>query len=79
MRKQQQYAAIGFVVSKVVIPLAKRQAKRAAKDKSRAAAAGTVHAARRHPARTSIAAGALAGAVGWLLTRNQRARRDPGA
>lgn len=71
-RSTAKYAAIGYVVSKFVMPAAKRQAKRAARDKARGAVAGTTGAARRHPARTSVAVGAVVGAVGWLLTRGRR-------
>jgi hypothetical protein len=69
MSKRAQYTAIGYVVSKVVIPLAKRQAKQQARTKVRGVAAGTRNAAVSHPGRTSLAIGAAIGAIGWLLTR----------
>ncbi|MEO6867146.1 MAG: hypothetical protein ABI200_03915 [Gaiellales bacterium] len=71
MRNRTRYAAIGYVVSKFVIPVAKQQAKKQAKNKVRGAAVGTRDAVVSHPARTSIAVGALVGAAGWLLTRNR--------
>ena len=69
MRNKTYYAMVGYVVSKFVLPIARRQAKTAARRKARGAASGAANAARSHPARTSIALGAAAGAVGWLLTR----------
>lgn len=72
MRHKGRYAAIGYVVSKVVVPVAKRQAKKSAKRKARGAVTGTTNAAKAHPARASIAVGAAAGAIGWLLTRGRR-------
>lgn len=71
MRNRGKYAAIGYVVSKFVLPVAKRQAKKQAKAKARGAVSGTAGAARRHPARTSVALGAAAGAIGWLVTRRR--------
>jgi hypothetical protein len=74
MDKRARYTAIGFVVSKFVLPLVRRQAKTAAKRKAKGAASGASAAARSHPARTSIALGAAVGALGWLVTR-QRSRQ----
>jgi hypothetical protein len=74
VRNKARYTVIGYVVSKLVIPMAKRQARR----KARGALNGTASAARAHPARTSIALGVAAGAVGWLLTR-VRDRDDAGS
>lgn len=71
MRHKGRYAAIGYVVSKFVVPVAKRQAKKSAKRKARGAVTGTANAAKAHPARTSVAVGAAAGAIGWLLTRGR--------
>lgn len=76
MRNSKKYAAIGYVVSKVVLPVAKRQAKKSAKRKAKGAVSGTARAAKSHPARTSVAVGAAVGAVGWLLTRGRRSRHD---
>lgn len=73
MRNQGKYAAIGYVVTKFVYPVAKRQAKKSAKRKAKGAVTGTANAAKAHPARTSIAVGATIGAIGWLLTRGRRA------
>ena len=73
MRKSSKYAAIGYVVSKFVLPLAKREAKRAAKRKAKGAVSGTTGAMKRHPARTSVAVGSLIGAVGWIATRGRGA------
>lgn len=67
MRHKGRYAAIGYVVSKFLVPIAKRQARKAARRKAR----GAANAARAHPARTSVAVGAAAGAIGWLLTRSR--------
>lgn len=72
MRHKGRYAAIGYVVSKFVFPLAKRRAKQAARRKARGAVTGTANAARNHPARTSVAVGAAVGAIGWLVTRGRR-------
>ncbi len=71
VRNRGKYAVIGYVVSKFVFPVAKRQAKRSAKRKATGAVTGTANAAKRHPARTSIAVGATAGAIGWLATRGK--------
>jgi len=71
MRGRTKYAAIGYVVSKFVFPLARRQAKKAAKAKAKGAATGTANVARQHPARTSIAIGSIIGALGWLATRDR--------
>ncbi len=76
MRNKGKYAAIGYVVSKFVLPIAKRQAKKQAKAKARGAVTGTANAARRHPARTSVALGAAAGAIGWLVTRRRSGADD---
>jgi hypothetical protein len=67
----KKYAAIGYVVSKFVLPLAKQQAKRAAKAKAKGAAAGVGGAVRRSPGRTSLIVGSAIGAVGWLVTRHR--------
>ncbi|MCW2922340.1 MAG: hypothetical protein JWL76_2214 [Thermoleophilia bacterium] len=72
MRNKGKYAAIGYVVSKFVLPVAKRQAKKSAKRKAKGAVTGTANVAKRHPARTSVAVGAAAGAIGWLATRGRR-------
>ena len=72
MRHKGRYVAIGYVVSKFVVPVAKRQAKRTAKRKAKGAVTGTANLAKAHPARTSVAIGASVGALGWLLTRGRR-------
>lgn len=71
MRNKAKYTAIGYVVSKFVFPVAKRQAKASAKRKARGTVDGATSAARSHPARTSLALGAAAGAIGWLVTRGR--------
>ncbi len=76
MRNKTRYAMIGYVVSKFVFPIARRQAKAQAKRRAKGAATGTVNAAKAHPARTSIALGAAAGAIGWLATRRRAAGDD---
>lgn len=75
MRNKGRYAALGYVVSKFVVPLAKRRAKRSAKRKAKGAVTGTANAAREHPAKASVAVGAAVGAVGWLATRGRRRGR----
>ncbi len=72
MRGKTKYAAIGYVVSKFVFPMARRQAKKTAKTKAKGAVTGTANVAKQHPARTSIAVGSAIGALGWLVTRNRR-------
>jgi hypothetical protein len=72
VRNKSRYAAIGYVVSKFVFPMAKRRAKKQAKRKAKGAVTGTANAARNHPARTSVAVGATIGAIGWLATRGRR-------
>ena len=72
MKNKGKYAAIGYVVSKFVLPVAKRRAKKTAKRKAKGAVTGTAQAARQHPARTSVAVGATVGAIGWLVTRGKR-------
>lgn len=72
MKHSSRYAAIGYVVSKFVFPIAKRRAKQQAKRKAKGAVTGTANAAREHPARTSVAVGAAVGAIGWLVTRGRR-------
>ena len=76
MRGRTKYAAIGYVVSKFVLPLARRQAKKAARNKARGAVVNTADAAKRHPARTSIAIGSALGAIGWLATRSRTGEGD---
>ncbi len=73
MRNRGKYAAIGFVVSKLAVPLAKRQVKRAARAKVKGAAG----AARRSPAKLSVAIGAAAGAAGWLLSKRRATDSEP--
>lgn len=72
MKKMHRYAAIGYVVSKFGLPFARREAKRAARRKASGAVHGTAGAMKRNPARTSVATGALIGAVGWLVMRGRR-------
>lgn len=69
---RRKYAAIGFVVSKFVVPVVKRQARKRAKSAVKGTATSTVGAVKRHPGRTSIAVGSAIGAAGWLLTRGRR-------
>ncbi|MCW2973524.1 MAG: hypothetical protein JWN72_1797 [Thermoleophilia bacterium] len=73
MRNTKKYAAIGYVVSKVVLPLARKQAKKAAKAKAKGAATSLTHS----PARMSVLAGTVIGAGAWLIARSRgRADRD---
>jgi ElaB/YqjD/DUF883 family membrane-anchored ribosome-binding protein len=71
VRNSKKYAAIGYMVTKFVVPVAKRQAKKAAKQKARGAIVAPAKAAKRHPARTSVAVGAAVGALGWLVSRRR--------
>lgn len=73
MRNRTRYAAIGYVTSKFVLPLAKRQAKRAARRKAKGMVTSTTKAVTSHPARTSIVVGSIVGAAGWLLARGRAA------
>ena len=75
----KKYAAIGYVVSKFVLPLAKQQAKRAARAKARGAVTGVGDAVRRRPGRTSLIVGSAIGAAGWLITRGRHGGDDSGA
>jgi hypothetical protein len=72
VKNKSKYAAIGYVVSKFVFPVAKRLAKKSAKTKAKGAVTATANAATAHPARTSVAVGATIGALGWLVTRGRR-------
>jgi hypothetical protein len=63
-----RYTAIGYVVSKFVLPVARKQAKKAARNKVR----GMGSSVGRHPAKVSLVVGSAVGAVGWLLTRRGR-------
>lgn len=65
MRNTKKYAAIGYVVSKVVLPLARKQAKKAAKTKAKGAATNLTHS----PAKMSVLAGSVIGGVAWLIAR----------
>jgi len=71
MKHKSKYAAIGYVVSKLVVPAAKKGAKRAAKKKAKGAVSGTTGAVRRNPAKTSVVVGTVLGAVGWVVTRSR--------
>jgi ElaB/YqjD/DUF883 family membrane-anchored ribosome-binding protein len=79
MRNTKKYAAIGYVVSKFVLPVAKRQAKKAAKQKAKGAITAPANAAKRHPARASVAVGAAVGALGWLISRRRSGTDDTDA
>ena len=72
MRKKGQYAAIGWAVSKFVLPLAKRQAKRKMKGAAKGAVTRPAGAAKRNPGKASIAVGTAVGALGWLVSRKRR-------
>ncbi|MCW2961202.1 MAG: hypothetical protein JWM90_1589 [Thermoleophilia bacterium] len=76
MRNEKKYAALGFVVAKFVLPLARKKAKQAAKKSAGNAVAGTTGAMKRHPARTSLIVGSALGAVGWLITRGRNGADD---
>jgi hypothetical protein len=74
VRNKARYTAIGYVVSKFVIPVLRRRAATSARRRARGTVHGAAGAARAHPARTSIALGAAAGALGWLLMRERRSQ-----
>ncbi|MBC7460150.1 MAG: hypothetical protein H7287_02175 [Thermoleophilia bacterium] len=67
MSNTKKYAAIGYVVSKVVLPLARKQAKKAAKTKARSAATSLTHS----PAKMSVLAGTVIGAAAWMIARSR--------
>ncbi|MCW2923674.1 MAG: hypothetical protein JWM98_1078, partial [Thermoleophilia bacterium] len=77
VRNKGKYAAIGYVVSKVVVPVAKKQAKKAAKNKAKAVVTAPAGAVRRSPAKASVLIGTAVGALGWIVTR--RRGRGPDA
>jgi hypothetical protein len=65
----KKYAAIGYVVSKVIFPLARKQAKKTAKKKARSTAAAVSTTAHEKPIHTGLLVGATIGAIGWLISR----------
>lgn len=67
MKHSGRYAAIGYMVTKVGVPLAKRQAKKAARRK----VAGAAGAIGRRPAKLGLAVGVAVGAVSWLVSRTR--------
>ena len=71
-----RYAAIGFVVSKLVLPVVRKRLKR----KARGTAANTTRASARavkgNPGKTSLAVGSLVGAAGYLLKRRRSTSDD---
>ena len=70
---RSKYMIIGYIVSKFVVPVAKKQARKAAREKAR----GASRAVTGNPARTSIALGAAAGATAWLLSRRSGTNETP--
>lgn len=81
MNKRARYTAIGFVVSKLVLPIVRRQVKTVAKRQAAAAGTGAARTARSHPAKASLLVGTAIGALGWLLSRSARGhdaiKQDP--
>lgn len=71
MNKRTQYTALGFAVSKLVLPIIRKQAKKKARSAVVNAADGGRRAVHAHPARTAVAVGAVVGAVGWMLSRTR--------
>jgi hypothetical protein len=73
---KKKYAATGYVVSKIVLPIVRRRMKK----KARASVVNTgkrgAEAARNNPARTSIAVGSIIGAGAFLLRRKKHRRID---
>lgn len=72
--KKGRYALVGFLVSKLVLPAAKKRAKK----KLRRGAVNTGKASARkvrdNPARTSLAVGSAAGAFAYLVKRRKGRR-----
>lgn len=71
-----RYTTIGYVVSKVGMPLAKRAVKRKARSAVRGSAKRSAGAAIHNPARTSIAIGSAIGAIAWLARRRRYGNYD---
>jgi hypothetical protein len=72
-----KYAAIGYVVSKVAVPIIKKKAKAKAKQAPAGAARAGARAAKNSPGKTSLAIGALAGALGYVISRRRRSANTP--
>lgn len=68
-RKPGKYAAVGYVVMKVGVPIARRAARKKARAAARNAAMAPARVARANPAKAGVALGALLGAGTWLFTR----------
>ena len=64
-----KYAAIGYVTSKLVFPLMRRQAKRSAKLAAVGAARAGAQKVTGKPVHASLAVGSAVGAVGYLIMR----------
>jgi hypothetical protein len=64
-----KYATIGFIVTKVALPLVKRKAKARAKAAPGSAARAGVRAAKGSPGKTSLVIGSALGAAGYLVAR----------
>jgi hypothetical protein len=73
-----KYTAIGFVVSKAVLPYARRAVKRKAKAAAVNSGKRSVGSVAHNPGKSSLAVGAAAGAVVWLVKRraNRGSRLD---
>lgn len=71
-----KYAAIGFVASKVVLPIVRRQIRKKARSTATGAASAGANAVMKHPARASVAVGSAVGAVGYLVMRRGRQASD---
>ena len=69
-----RYTIIGWAVSRFAWPAAKK----AMRSKAQASANGMVESARRNPARTSVAIGAIVGAAGWVVARALGSGGDDG-
>jgi hypothetical protein len=62
-------AAVGYLVTRYLVPALKKQAKRKAKSTATGAAKNSAKAVRRNPKRTAMVVGTVVGAMGWVLAR----------
>lgn len=67
-----RYAAIGYVVSKVALPIVKRRAKAKVKSAPASAAKAGARAVKSSPGKASIAIGTAVGAAGFLIAKGRK-------
>lgn len=75
-KKQGRYAALGWAVSKFVLPVVKKQVHKKARSKATGSTRAVGQAARNNSGKLSIAVGSAIGAVGYALRRKRR-KNDP--